>query len=89
MAHPSLSGEEVERRGQALYEQSIRAKVAADNKGKICMIDVETGDYDIGDTMLETSGRMLARRPGAALWAVRIGHDVVYSFGGATEPAKR
>jgi len=89
MGHPRLSGEEIERRGQALYEQQIRAKVEAGNEGKICMIDVETGGYEVGDTMLETSGRMLARHPGAALWAVRIGYDVVYSFGGGMEPTKR
>ena len=89
MAHPRLSGEEIERLGQELYEQKIRAKVEPGNEGKICMIDVETGGYEIGDTMLETSGRMLARHPGAVLWAVRIGYDVVYSFGGGMEPTKR
>ena len=82
MGHPRLSGEEIERRGQALYEQKIRAQVEAGNEGKICMIDVETGDYEIGDTMLETGKRLYARHPDAALWAVRIGYDVVYSFGG-------
>jgi hypothetical protein len=51
MPHPRLSGEEIERRGQALYEQSIRSKVGAGHDGKICMIDVESGDYEIGDTM--------------------------------------
>jgi hypothetical protein len=88
MPHPRLSGEEVERRGQELYEQSIRAKVEPGNKGKICVMDVETGDYEIGETMLEVSNRMLARNPDAALWAVRIGYDVVYSFGGGMEPIK-
>ena len=42
MAHPRLSGEEIERLGQELYEQKIRAKVEPGNEGKICMIDVET-----------------------------------------------
>jgi hypothetical protein len=89
MGHSRLSGEEIERRGQALYEQQIRAKVEAGNEGKICMIDVETGDYEIGETMLETGKRLFTRHPDAALWAVRIGYDVVYSFGGGMEPAKR
>jgi hypothetical protein len=87
MGHPRLSGEEIERRGQALYEQQIRAKVEAGNEGKICMIDVETGDYEIGDTMLETGRRLFARNPDAAPWAVRIGYDAVYSFGGGMELA--
>ena len=89
MGHPRLSGEEIERRGQALYEQQIRAKVEAGNESKICMIDVETGEYELGDDLIETGRRLFARNPDAALWAVRVGHDVVYSFGGEPEPAKR
>jgi hypothetical protein len=85
MGHPRLSGEEIERRGQALYEQQIRAKVEAGNEGMICMIDVETGDYEIGDTMLEAGQLLFARNPDAALWAERIGYDVVYTFGASTE----
>ena len=85
MPHPRLSGGEVERRGQDLYEHSIRAKVEPGNKGQICMIDVESGDYESGETILEVGNRMLARNPDAALWAVRIGYDVVYSFSGGME----
>ena len=86
MTHPRLSGDEIERLGQELYEQSIRAKVEPGNEGKICMIDVETGDYEIGETMLDTGQPLFARNPNAALWAVRIGYDVVYSFGASMEP---
>jgi hypothetical protein len=89
MAHPGLSGEEIERRGQELYEQRIRAQVEVGNEGKICMIDVETGNYEVGETMLDTGKRLFAKNPNAALWAVRIGYDVVYSFGGGMEPTKR
>ena len=89
MGHPRLSGEEIERRGQALYEQKIRAQVEAGNEGKICMIDVESGDYEIGETMLDAGKPLFARNPDAALWAVRIGYDAVYSFSGGMEPVKQ
>jgi hypothetical protein len=89
MPHPHLSGEEIEQRGQALYEERIRPKVEAGNEGRICTIDVETGDYEIGETILETTGRILARKPDAALWSLRIGYEAVYTFGGSLEPSKR
>jgi hypothetical protein len=89
MPHSRLSGEEIEQRGQALYEERIRPMVESGNEGRICTIDVETGDYEIGETMLETTGRMLARKPDAALWSLRIGYDAVYTFGGSLEPSKR
>ena len=85
MGHPRLSGEEIERRGQALYEANIRAKVESGNEGKICMIDVETGDYEIGETMLDTGKPLFVRNPDVALWAVRIGYDTVYDFVGGIE----
>jgi hypothetical protein len=85
MTHSRLSGEEVESRGQELDEQAIRAKVEPDNDNKICMIDVETGEYQIGETMLDAGEPLLARNSDAALWAVRIGHELVYSFGASLE----
>jgi hypothetical protein len=85
MAYLRLSGEEIERLGQELYEQKIRAKVEPDNEDRICMIDVETGDYEIGETMVESGDPLFARNPNAALWAVRIGYDVVYTFGTSIE----
>ncbi len=88
MPHPRLSGEEIQKRGEELYRQSIREKVEPENIGKICVIDVETGDYEIDDTMLAASRRALARHPGAALWAVRIGYEAVHSFSGGLKPAK-
>jgi hypothetical protein len=75
-----LDGEEVEKRGQRWYEESIRPHVELEYHDKICVIDVETGAYEIDDTMLAASTRALAKHPDAALWAVRIGSDVVSSF---------
>jgi hypothetical protein len=89
MPHPRLSGEEIEKRGEEWYERSIRSKVEAKNRGKICVIDVETGEYEIDDTMLAASRRALAKRPDAPLWALRIGYDTAYSFGGGYEPTKQ
>jgi hypothetical protein len=90
MPHPRFSGEEVEQRSQERYEQGIRARVETDdNIGKILVIDIETGDYERDDTMLAASRRALAEQPDAALWALRIGYDAVYSFGWRREPAKQ
>jgi hypothetical protein len=89
MPHPRLSGDEIEKRGEEWYERYIRPKVEAENRGRICVIDVETGDYEIDDTMLAASRRALAKHPDAALWALRIGYDTVYSFGGGFEPTKQ
>lgn len=84
MPHPRFSREEIARRGDDLYERSIHTRVKDDFDGKIVVMDIETGEYEIVDTMLEGADRLLARRPDATLYSLRIGYDAVYSFGGST-----
>jgi hypothetical protein len=83
MGHPRFTLEEIGRRGQELYEQSIRPRVETEgNIGKQIVIDIETGDYEIDDDGLAASRRLLAKHPGAALYGARIGYNAVYTLGG-------
>lgn len=83
MTHPKFSGEEIARRGKELYEKGIRAQVeTAENIGKIISINVETGDYEIGDDLVVTSRRLQAKHADAAIWTERIGFNAVYAVGG-------
>jgi hypothetical protein len=69
----SLRAEDIARRGQEAYEKAIRAKVEAGNKGKVLVIDVDTGDYEMGDDDMELADRLHAKRENARLYAMRIG----------------
>jgi len=87
MSHARLTDEEIDRRGQELYEQQIRPLVETpENIGKQIVIDVETGDYEIDEDGLAASRRLLARHPGAALYGLRIGYNAVYTLGGMLRP---
>jgi hypothetical protein len=82
MEQSTLSSEEIGRRGQEIYEQKLRPLVETEeNIGKIISIDVRTGDYEIDDNLIKAGDRLLARHPGAALYAARIGFDAVYILG--------
>ena len=73
----TLTGAEIGRFGRAHYEKTIRACVETlDNIGKIAVIDVETGDYEVDDEGLASADKLHARRPGAALYGIRIGYNV-------------
>jgi hypothetical protein len=90
MPHSRLSGEEIGRRRQELYEQKLRHQVETDeNIGKQIIIDVETGDYEIDDDGLAASLRLLAKRPDAPLYGVRVGYEAAYSLGGGLRRTKR
>jgi hypothetical protein len=82
MPHPRFSSEEIGRRGQELYDQKIRHQVEAGNKGKYLVIDIETGEYALGDDTLELSHHLHAKHPGAALYAMRIGYPGTFRMRG-------
>jgi hypothetical protein len=46
------------------------------------LIDVETGDYEIDREDLDATNRILARRPDAVLYGLRIGYPAAYRLGG-------
>jgi hypothetical protein len=87
MGHPRVSNEEIDRRGWEIYRKLLPQIETDENIGKIISIDVETGEYAIDDDTLSASGRLLARRPDAALFGMRIGYDAVYALGGALQGA--
>lgn len=80
---PRYSKEEHAHRGTALYEQQVRPRVEAGNNGKVVALEVDTGDFEVADDSLTASQRLLARRPDAQIWCVRIGHPAVHRFGPA------
>ena len=84
MAHPRFSGEEVKRRAEEIYERKLRQQLETDeNIGKVLVIDIETGDYEMDTDEIAATHRALAKHPGAALWALRIGYDAMHALGGA------
>jgi len=73
MAHPVYSTEEIIRRGKTLYKQNLRPQVETCNTGKVLIINVETGEYELDTDHLAASDRAAAKYPGAPLYAMQIG----------------
>ena len=81
--HP-YTPEEIGACGHDIYLKKIRHLVEMEeNIGKIVSIDIETGEYALGDDLLEVSKRLRHDRYDAVLWAEKIGYDAVYGFNGA------
>ncbi len=77
---PKYSKEDHARMGRELYEGAIRAKVEEGNIGRIVAIDVDSGDFELGDTTGEAGDKLLKYRPDAQIWCERIGFEYVYKF---------
>ncbi len=82
MPYARFTPEEVESRGEAIYDQEIRPKVEAEHKGKFLVLDVETGQYEIDQDDVTATKRALAKRPDAVLWGLRIGFPTAHRLGG-------
>lgn len=78
---PRYSAEEIARRGDSLYEQHVRVQVETENRGKIVAIDIDTGAFAVADTALAASKCLLAQRPEAEIWLVRIGSPSLHRIG--------
>jgi hypothetical protein len=79
-ARPPM-GDIVER-GTRIYEDRLRSLLEPQHNGKYVVIDVETGEYELDEDHLAASDRAAARRPGAPLYATRVGSRVVGRVGG-------
>ena len=81
-----LSREEVARRAKLLYESTICQKIELEeNIGKMVIIDIETGDYEVDKTGLKAAHILKAKHPYARLFGIRIGYNVAASLGGVME----
>jgi len=81
-----LSREEVARRAKQVYETSIRQRVEVEeNIGKMVIIDIETGDYEVDETGLKSAHNLSAKHPYARLFGICIGYNVAASLGGVME----
>lgn len=72
--------EDVARRGDAIYER-LRGRLEAENHGKFVAIDVDSGDYAVGETALAAASELRTRRPNAENWLVRIGSRTLHRIG--------
>jgi hypothetical protein len=65
--------------GRAIYNEKIRDTLGPEDKGKVVVIDIYSGDYEIADQHFTAHLRLLERRPDAFTWAERVGYPAVYS----------
>ena len=80
---PRRPGEETTRLAKEIYERDIRRQVEDAHHGEIISIDVESGNWAIGDSVIAATDRLRAKRPDANdIFSLRIGYGVLRHFGG-------
>ena len=82
MPHPRFSNEEISHRGEEIYASRLRDRLEKEHRGQVVIIDVESGEYEVGHDSLAANKRALAKHPGAALYGIRVGYPFVESISG-------
>ena len=71
--------------GKEIYKRDIRHLVEAGHHGKVVAIDVDSGDYAIGDMVVTAVKRLRDKRPEAInILSERVGYPTLRSFGGGS-----
>lgn len=66
-------GEEVVRRGKAIYEAQIKPLVEPERNNEYIVIDIETGDYEVGKDPVAVSHAMRRKYGADRLYGERVG----------------
>ena len=82
MPHPRFTNQEIADKGEEIYAARLRDVLEKDCFGQVVIIDIETGEYEIGSDSLAANHRALAKHPGAALYGIRVGFPSVESISG-------
>ena len=60
--------------GRAIYNEQILPLMKNEDKGKVVVIDVNSGDYEIDYDDAAALFNLLERRPDAFTWSERVGY---------------
>jgi hypothetical protein len=86
MPYSDYTNEEIAERGEAIYTRDIECTMTPADKGKMVVIDIETGEYEIDESDLAATKRILAKRPDAVTYGLRVGYPAAYHLLGWRSP---
>jgi hypothetical protein len=72
-----LDREELARKGEQVYSK-IRERLEAERPGQFVAIEVESGDYFLGETIQEADEKASAKYPHGVFYIVRIGRRAAW-----------
>ena len=72
---------EVGRRGRAIYARDLQDKLEAEHRDRYVAINVDNGQYALGDSVRGALAHAHERWPGGVFYVMWIGHPAVARIG--------
>ncbi len=73
----SINKDQLVARGQEIY-QRLKEQLESTHPGKIVAIEVESGEYFVGDSVVEAAKKARAKHPDRLFYFVKVGSLVVH-----------
>lgn len=70
-------------KAERLYQERLRAELEKDHMDEYVVIEPESGDYFLGQTLSEATSAARAAHPGRRGHIMRVGHRAAFHIGGA------
>ncbi|MBL7073613.1 hypothetical protein ISS37_00025 [candidate division KSB1 bacterium] len=74
-----IDKDEFVERGKRIYKR-LKPKLERDFKGKVIAIEIESGDYVVGEDELDAAIKAKKKFPGKIFDFIRIGYEVVHKL---------
>lgn len=77
-AMPVVNRERLVTQGEVIYQQRLKGRLEPGYHGQIAAIEVESGDYFIGQSVPQAAKKARAKYPHKLFYFVKIGFPVVH-----------
>ena len=84
MGRATVDPRELARRGQAYYDDHLRATLEPEHKGKFLVLEVKTGDYEMDADEMAAIQRAKANHPESVFYILRVGYRAAHRIGGGS-----
>ena len=81
MPDTTTDPQDLARRGQAYYDEHLRAELEPEHNGEYLFLDVESGDYEMDEDELAAMARARAKHPRSVFYILRVGYPTAGSIG--------
>lgn len=81
MTEQTLTPEQIAGLGEKLYQEKLKSILEPTQIGKFVAIEVVSGDYFVGDTIIEAMQQGREKYPDRLFHTIKIGYKGVYKMG--------
>lgn len=64
--------------GQKIYETLLQEKLEPEHKGKVVAIEVESGDYFLGKSVVEAARKARLKHPEKLFYFAKVGYRAMH-----------